>query len=187
MFDARIEGRFGSVVDPPKQNIKIPRHEMEPNDDFIEYEDEEEEPRTFFDTNETTDSDGRAVNLTPSYDGLINAELLIYNGEKMEIAKITRRTLGPDGTTAGTYDKDPKLNSMIYEVEFPDGMVKEYSVNVIAQNLLSQIDSEGFSNTAFDSIIDYKKDESALKKKNRFIVTKPGRRKLRKSTVGWKC
>ena len=93
IFDARIEGMYGSVVDPPKQNIKIPRHEMEPNDDFIEYEDEEEEPITFFDTNETTDSDGRAVNLTPSYDGLINAELLIYNGEKMEIAKITRRAL----------------------------------------------------------------------------------------------
>ena len=158
MFDAKIEVRYGCPVDPPKQNIKIPRHEIEPNDDFIEYEDDDEEPITFFDTNETTDSDGRAVNLTPSYDRLINAELLIHNGEKMELAKITRRALGPDGTTAGTYDEDPKLNSMIYEVEFQDGMVKEYAGNVIAQNLLSQIHSEGFSNTAFDSVVDYKKD-----------------------------
>ena len=104
----------------------------------------------------------------------------------MELAKITRRAIGPDGKTAGTYDEDPKLNSMIYEVEFPDSMVKEYLANVIAQNLLSQIDSEGFSNTVFDSIIDYAKDETALTKKNRFIVTKHSRRKLRKSTVGWK-
>ena len=73
----------------------------------------------------------------------------------MDIAQTTRRAIGPDGTTAGKYDEDPMLNSMIYEVEFPDGMVKEHSANVIAQNLLSQIDSEGFNNTTFDSIIDY--------------------------------
>ena len=47
---------------------------------------------------------------------------------------------------------------MIYEVEFQDGMVKEYAANVIAQNLLSQIDSEGFSNTAFDSVVYHMKN-----------------------------
>ena len=47
--------------------------------------------------------------------------------------------------------------------------------------ILSQIDSERFSNTAFDSIVDYAKDDTALTKKNRFIVTKCGRRKLRTS------
>ena len=53
---------YGSSVNPPKQNIKIPRHNAEPNDDFIEYEDEEEKPIIFFDTNEISDSDGRTVN-----------------------------------------------------------------------------------------------------------------------------
>ena len=35
------------------------------------------------------------------------------------------------------------LNSMIYEVEFPDVQVEDYAVNVIAENILSQVYDEG--------------------------------------------
>ena len=40
------------------------------------------------------------------------------------------------------------LNKLsFYEVNFQDGQVKEYAANVPVENILSQIDSEGF-NTA---------------------------------------
>lgn len=61
-----------------------------------------------------------------------------------------------------------------------------YAANVLAENMLSQIDSEGFSTTLFDGIVDSKKDEAAIEKADRFIVTKSGGRKLRQSRVGWK-
>jgi hypothetical protein len=65
----------------------------------------------------------------------------------MAVGKITNRAIGPDGGMAGTYDDNPYLNTMIYEVEFPDGELKEYAANVITENMLTQVDSEGFSMT----------------------------------------
>jgi hypothetical protein len=47
----------------------------------------------------------------------------------------------------GSYDSNPYLNSMIYEVEFPDGQIKEYAANIIAENMLTQVDSDGHSTT----------------------------------------
>ena len=46
---------------------------------------------------------------------------------------------------------------MIYEVEFPDGQVKEYAANLIMENMLTQVDSDGFSLMMLKAIIDYKK------------------------------
>ena len=78
------------------------------------------------------------------------------------------------------------LNSIIYEVEFSDDQVKEYAANVLTENMLSQVDAQGFSTTLFDGIVDYKKDETAVEKADRFLVTPRGRRRLRQTTTGWK-
>ena len=37
-----------------------------------------------------------------------------------------RRALGPDGNIIRKYDNNPYLDSVMYEVEFIDGQVKEY-------------------------------------------------------------
>jgi hypothetical protein len=48
-----------------------------------------------------------------------------------------------------------------YEVEFPNGDVKEYAANIIAENMLTQVDSDGYySLTMMKAIIDYKKDNA---------------------------
>ena len=49
------------------------------------------------------------------------------------------------------------LNSIIYEVDFEDRHVKEYSANTIAENMLTQVDSYGFTLTMIEGIIDYSK------------------------------
>ena len=51
-------------------------------------------------------------------------------------------------------DENPILNSVIYEVEFPDGQLKEYAANVIAENMLAQVDHEGYSTTLIQGIVD---------------------------------
>ena len=69
-------------------------------------------------------------------------------------------SLGPEGTVVGSYEEKPLHNSIIYDVEFNDGTVKEYSANVIAENMLTQVDSDGFSTTMMNGIIDQRKDEA---------------------------
>ena len=48
-----------------------------------------------------------------------------------------------NGKLVGTFDENPVLNSMIYDVQFPDGAVKQYAANIIAENILYQVDSNG--------------------------------------------
>ena len=37
-----------------------------------------------------------------------------------------------------------------------------------------------------EAIIDYKKDDTALERKQKYVVTRSGRRRLSKTTAGWK-
>ena len=66
-----------------------------------------------------------------------------------------QRTIGPDGQVTGTYDNNPYLNSIIYDLEFPDGQAKEYPANIIPENLLTQIDSGGISTKLMEAIVDH--------------------------------
>ena len=88
---------------------------------------------------------------------------------------------------AGTYDDNPFLNTIIYEVEFPDGQVKDYAANVIAENMLTQVDSDRFTVTMIDGIIDYKRHGTiAIPKSDAYVVTQHGRKGHPRTTVGWK-
>ena len=64
------------------------------------------------------------------------------------------------------------LNTRIYDVMFPDGNIQQYSTNVIAENIYSQVDDEGHRYLSIDEIIDVKKDESAIEKGDAFTVDK---------------
>ena len=44
------------------------------------------------------------------------------------------------------------LNSIMYEVDFEDGHVKEYSANIITVNMLTQVHSDGFTITMMEGI-----------------------------------
>ena len=104
----------------------------------------------------------------------------------MVTGKVTQRTIGPDGQVTGTYDNNPYLNSIIYDVEFPDGQVKEYAANIIAENMLTQVASDGLSTTLMEAIVDHQRDEAkALQHQDKYVQTKNGRCHLRKTTKGW--
>ena len=181
IFDGLIERRWGTSINPPPNSDK--ENQL---DDFEEYEDEDEMARIVPDIEDTVDNNGKLLNQQPAYDRILNSEVSLQIGEEMSVGKVTRRALGPDGTIAGTYDTNPYLNSMIYEVEFPDGQIREYAANVIAENMLTQVDSDGFSTTMLEAIIDYRKDEAtAVPKADMYVVTSRGQKKLRKTTIGW--
>ena len=71
-------------------------------------------------------------------------------------------------------------------MEFSDGQVMEYGNNIIAKNMLTQVDSDGYSLSLMDSIVDHCKDPSdAIPIEEKYITTKSGQRRLCKTTKGW--
>ena len=184
IFDGLIERRWGTSINPPIVSVVSDTENQ--SDDFEEYEDEDEAARIVPNIEDTVDAKGKLLNQQPAYDKLLQSEVSLQLGETMSFGKVTKRAIGPDGTVAGTYDENPYLNSMIYEVEFNDGQIKEYAANMIAENMLTQVDSDGFSLTMMKAIIDYRKDEAvAVPETDRYVFTRGGQKRPRKTTIGW--
>ena len=173
LFNELLKKRWGTSVNPP---IKLP-----PDDSFKAYEDDDEVPRLIPEMDDPVDSIGQVINQQPAYDKLIQSEIILPQGGKLKMARFIGRTVGPDGCTTGKFNESSIFNSGIYDVEFPDGEIKEYSANV-----LSKVDDEGFKITLLDSILDYRKDDSAFDKDDQYATTKKGGRRVRNPTCRWK-
>jgi hypothetical protein len=182
-FDEAINAIHGdSMSVPPKKDKSKPSDWS--LDDFIDNDGEEVPKRSL--PNDPVDASGKAVFEQPFYDAMINAEVLLPQGEKMTSAKVKGRHKNSDGDITGTYDSNPLLNSMLYDVEFEDGAIKQYAANTIAQNMYAQVDADGYSTSILESIVDYAKDENAIPKSDSHVVTQSGQRRRRHTTVGWK-
>ena len=72
---------------------------------------------------------------------MINAEVQLQQGHEFVTGKVKKCARGPDGRMMGCWSDNPIMKSMIYLVEFPDSQVKEYGTNIIAANILLQVDS----------------------------------------------
>ncbi len=76
---------------------------------------------------------------------------------------------------------------LMYEVEFPDGQVAEYSANVIAENMYTQCHAEGNQYLLLDKIIDWRKDNStAVASDDMYVYSHNNNQHYRKTTKGWK-
>ena len=95
------------------------------------------------------------------------------------------RTKDKDSNIIGTYNPDPILNTIVYDVMFPDGSVSKYSANLIAENLYSQVDEEGHHYQLLDHISNHRKDYIAVRDSETWIVSKNGRRNRKSTTKGW--
>ena len=84
-------------------------------------------------------------------DILISAEVLLPQGEEKQLAKVLRRSVNRDDKTIGQHHKNHLLNTLVYDIEFPDSDVKKYSANIIAENLLAQVDPEGFHTNVLEA------------------------------------
>ena len=72
----------------------------------------------------------------------------------------------------------------MYEVQFPDGRTEEVAANVIAQALYSQCDPDGNEFVLLDSIVDWRKDNSAVNPKDQARIV-DGKKVIKRSTKGW--
>jgi len=85
----------------------------------------------------------------------------------------------------GTYNDNPLLSIHPYDGEFDDSNVKEYAANTIAENLLTQVDDEGFTTTHLEAIVGHCQLPDAVFASDSSAITKRGAKRLRKTIRVW--
>ena len=153
IFDVLIERRWGSPMSTPNKDDTDTATDTEDNE--VD-DDEAMTTKQHIDIEDSVDSQGKLMNQLPSYDRLLSAEIMVQAEEDQVSGKVIKRAFSPDGKVTGKYDNNPYLNLIMYEVELADGRIKEYWTNIIAENMLTQVGSNGFSLALMEGIIDYK-------------------------------
>ena len=120
------------------------------------------------------------------FDPYVHMEIGLPRGtdNALEHATVKRRAIDVDGKPMGVAHKNPLLDTRIYEVEFIDGTIEKLSANIIAENLLSQVDEHGHRQMMLDEIIDHRKNDTAISKENGYIINGNTKRK-KMTTRGW--
>ena len=99
---------------------------------------------------------------TNVFDEYLGAELYFDVGpDGSPKGMVKKRLKGEDGRPTGCGHHNPLLDTRRYEVEI-DGILHEYAANTIAENLYSQVDSEGRQQLIFREIIDHWKNEEVI-------------------------
>ena len=76
------------------------------------------------------------------FDQWIHANLNLPQGDLLQKANVGSRTKDGNGDAIGSHDHNPFLKTLLYDVNFSDGEIKEHSANVMAENIHSQMDED---------------------------------------------
>ena len=175
-FDDCIREKLGDSMN--KSYIKAR------NSRWTVYEDDDEVPRTIPENDVSLDNFN--VSLT---DALINAEVLLHQGEDsapLVKARVLKHLTDENGNIIGHPSERIELNTVMYEVEFPDGQRAPYAANQIAAEIYSQVDPDGHRDAIIEDIIDHCRDSKYAVKKEHEFFSHRGRKCRRKTTAGWK-
>ena len=112
--------------------------------EFFPYGDDGEKntPQLITET-ESVDYTGLPVLQQPVKDRILDNQVYLHQGESMQVAKVAQIILDEYGKLVGTYYENPMLNTLMYDMEFPDGATKPYSANMIAENIHNSVDLDG--------------------------------------------
>ena len=120
-----------------------------------------------------------------TYDQYISAQVILPKEDGEMIGTVTARKKDLHGNPLGISNKNPILDTRIYEVTFPDGHSAEYSANTIAECLYSQVDPEGKTYSIFDEIVDWRSTQDAYEDHEQFQVSHNGNIHRRRTTKGY--
>ena len=173
MFDAKIMEFFSIKNERVHYAEDIPdwnRHSLDEDDpafvnDFINVIDYDAVPHADDYETELLEQDNHT-----------NIEIGLPWGPDGELhhARVKQRAVDVDGNPLGVASNNPITDTRLYDIEFLDGSPETISANVIAENLLSQVDAEGHKHLMLDDIIDHRCTADAISKGNEFYVTEYG-------------
>jgi hypothetical protein len=165
-FDRTIELKLGGT-------IKDEDYRDDETPDYIPYSEDDLDPAMGDPPKQPPERDEVDVS---TYDPYIGAEVLLPHQGRQLTAKVKNRKQNAMGDLIGHSNANPILDTRLYEVEFPDGSEATYSANVIAENMLSQCDSEGRQYLLVRHVVDHKKDDDVALKPEDAYVTVNGRK-----------
>ncbi|GKY96005.1 hypothetical protein MPSEU_000561000 [Mayamaea pseudoterrestris] len=159
------------------------------NPEVPEYEPPEYQPYEDETTKEEQAPDADDVDWE-AYDRFLLAEVLLPDGGGLVLGTVKARKRDASGNPLGVAHSNPIIDTAVYEVELPDGRVKEYAANIIAEHIFSRIDDEGRRIIVLKEILDHKTDGTAVAQADKYVTNKDGttfqgRQQLRKTTKGW--
>ena len=113
--------------------------------------------------------------MSKAYNEYLTAEVVLPHGGELARAKVTMRKHDAMGRPIGKKAPgQPMFDTRMYEVEFPDGSTEAIMVNLIAENLYSQVDAKGHTFSVIKENLDHCKDGHTLSKDDGYLVTKSG-------------
>ena len=110
--------------------------------------------------------------------------LLPQSGKTREATVISRKRTHDGKSLIGSHNPNPLLDSRIYTVEFPDGGTGEFTTNIIAESLYSNIDEEGYDSGLMEGIISHRKLEDAIPIDKGYVEYNGMKRRVI-TTKGW--
>jgi hypothetical protein len=78
-----------------------------------------------------------------AHDKYISAEVSLPKDGEYFLGKVLAQKHDRNGNPVGKSNTNPILDTRTYDVTFPDGNTAEYSANIIAECLYSQVNNEG--------------------------------------------
>ena len=73
----------------------------------------------------------------------------------------------------------------MYEVEYQEEHTAALAANIIAENILAQVDEEGKRSVLFDEIVDVRTDGTQVLQQDAFVTTSSGTQRRVTTTNGW--
>ena len=120
-----------------------------------------------------------------SYDEYVRMELMLpHEKDELRMGKVISRSRDEHNLPIGKKHNNPIFDTRLYDVKFNDGSIHQYSANILAENMLSQVDEEGHQYQLLDTIIDHRTDASALTHEQSKITINNKEVPI-KTTKGW--
>lgn len=133
------------------------------------------------------DSSAEPEEKSDAFDPYRNMEIGLPRGPDGELqhAVVKRRAVDDHGVPIGNANTNPLLDTRAYEVVHLGGEIEILTANVIAENLLSQVDEEGHRQQMLEEITDHQSDATAIKVKDGFYTGPSGHVTRKRTTRGW--
>ena len=187
-FDDAILKLYGDYRSVPPTWVKR-RRKDDDQEQYIDVEEDEEGIDPSFGNGQRLDQTTHAmpeVDSIPDFDAYVHAEVMLPNDEGvMQMANVLGQSTNNDGDPIGEYDDNPMLNTRVYDVIFPDGVVHQYSANIIAQNIYEATDEDGFRYQLLEEIIDHKKTPEAVSYADANVPVDKSQKKIKLTSKGW--
>ena len=125
----------------------------------------------------------RAAN---SYDQYLGVEVGIPDRKGEKLMGKVRKCVKYDESSASKRNYNPMHKKYLYEVGYHDGMTEQQADNIIAENMMSQVDSEVHHYQVSTEVTDKNKYASAIAKVYGLIKSSSGNLHRKRTTCVWK-